>query len=290
MKTRIKTTIVSFSILVVLGSIFWYFIGVRCGQSGLVHALFLKATLYFGVRSISVLLIKLGCSGFSLVFLIFALRGLAASAAGISMMSPAGGGIIPSNSGSSWAEDSFEIGVLMEPFSETEMEGTSARSSIPRVEEAGPPPMVHNESLESSMRNRIARLEGDGSPYLLDKEKGQYWSDIKVELDQAPSQTEYQRLLEFESRDLQIRELKQECLRLFEKVLDENSSLADQAPYKPQDAFNDFLDEHRGRLDKRELEVDVVARDKKELLFLNLLRQRLKKEGPTSVKEIFILK
>jgi len=38
------------------------------------------------------------------------------------------------------SEDSFEIGVLEEPFSETELEGTSARSSIPRVagDEAGP--------------------------------------------------------------------------------------------------------------------------------------------------------
>lgn len=184
-------------------------------------------------------------------------------------------------------EDSFGIPVLMEPFPETEMEGASAGSSIPRVDEAGPPPLVHNSSLEASMRNRIARLEGDGSPYLLDKEKGNYWSDIKVELDNAPSQGEYKRLLEFESRDLQIRELKHECLRLFEEVLNQNPPLADQAPYKPQEAFNDFLGQHRDQLDQRELEVDVVERDKEEIKFLYIVRQGLKKDGPAYVTYIF---
>ncbi|KAK7405664.1 hypothetical protein VNO78_07249 [Psophocarpus tetragonolobus] len=87
------------------------------------------------------------------------------------------GEIFPSSGPSrstSWTEDSFEMRVLMEPFSETEMEGTLARSSIPRVagDEAGPShqrSVVENASLESSMRNRIARLEQDNSPYLLDK-------------------------------------------------------------------------------------------------------------------------
>lgn len=37
------------------------------------------------------------------------------------------------SSSSSWTEDSFELRVLSEPFSETEMEGTAVNSSIPRV-------------------------------------------------------------------------------------------------------------------------------------------------------------
>ncbi|KVI03241.1 hypothetical protein Ccrd_018462, partial [Cynara cardunculus var. scolymus] len=55
-----------------------------------------------------------------------------------------GGDIIPSNSGSGpsrptpCTEDSFEMKVLMEPFSETETTGTSARSLIPRDDEATP--------------------------------------------------------------------------------------------------------------------------------------------------------
>lgn len=41
---------------------------------------------------------------------------------------------------SSWTEDSFEIRVLLEPFPETEMEGTSGNPTRPRVarDEAGP--------------------------------------------------------------------------------------------------------------------------------------------------------
>ena len=53
-------------------------------------------------------------------------------------------GALPAPSGpsssSSWTEDSFEMRVLLEPFSETEMEGTSVNSSIPGVarDDAGP--------------------------------------------------------------------------------------------------------------------------------------------------------
>ncbi|KAC9268304.1 hypothetical protein E3N88_46070 [Mikania micrantha] len=144
--------------------------------------------------------------------------------------------------------------------------GTSSRSSIPRVDEAGPPPLVHNGSLESSMRNRIARLEQGESPYLLDKAKGKYWSDIKVALDHAPSQREYNWLLEFENRDLQIRELKHEALRLFQEVLAQNPALADQAPYKPREVFDDFLSRERDQIDL--LNEDIPTRDNRELAFL----------------------
>ncbi|KAI3670761.1 hypothetical protein L2E82_53730 [Cichorium intybus] len=210
-----------------------------------------------------------------------------ASGVEIYMMHPSGGEITPSNSGSSRTEDSFGIQVLMEPFSETEMGGTSGRSSIPRVDEAGPPPLVHDFSLESSMRNRIVRLEQGESPYLLDKAKGAYWADIKLELDHAPSQREYNRLLEFENRDLHIREKKTESFRLFQAVLERNPTLADQAPYNPQEAFNDFLDQHRDRLDHRELEVDVGERDKAEIAFLNIVIKGLKENGASYVRRIF---
>ena len=223
-------------------------------------------------------------SGFIIFLIGFAARALFASGAEIYMMSPSGGGIIPSNSGSSWTEDSFEIKVLMEPSPEPEMEGTSARSAIPRVDEAGPPPLTHNCSLESSMRNRIARLEGDGSSYLLDKEKGEYWSDIKLAMGQAPSQQEYQRLLEFENSDLQIRELKHECLQIFQKVLTQNPTLAAQAPYNPQEAFNDFLGQPTG---PEGTGSGRGERDQEEIKFLDLLRQSLKKYGPAYVTYIF---
>lgn len=204
----------------------------------------------------------------------------------------------PSRS-SSWAEDPFEIQVLTEPFSETEMEGTSARSSIPRVaiDEAGPshqgheeaePPqkVVNNASLESSMRNRIVRLEQDNSPYLLDKAKGEYWTQIKQQLDHIHSQDEYNRFIEFENRDLQIRERKQECLRLFNHVLAKHPPLEGLAPYNPQEALNDFLDEHRQEVDKR-VHLEVEKGDREHIAFLEKLLSDLKNSGPDAVKRIF---
>lgn len=214
------------------------------------------------------------------------------------------GEIIPGSGPSrstSWTEDSFEIGVLMEPFSETEMGGTSAPSSIPRVagDEAGPShqgAVVKNASLESSMRNRIVRLEQDNSPYLLDKAKGDSWAHIKQELDHASSQREYSQLLEFENRDLQIRERKHECFRLFNHVLAQNPALADQAPYNPQEVFDDFLDERREELDKLAEEpvgerahgqgVPLEERDQEEIAFLEGLLIDLQRSGPDAVKTI----
>lgn len=286
MKKIVRTTILSLFLLVVLG-VLLYFLGARCGQLGFVHALFFQATLSFGVRSLSVLLLKVGFSSFIIFFICFSVKAFFASGVEIYMMHPSGGEITPSNSGSSRTEDSFGIQVLMEPFSETEMGGTSGRSSIPRVDEAGPPPLVHDFSLESSMRNRIVRLEQGESPYLLDKAKGAYWADIKLELDHAPSQREYNRLLEFENRDLHIREKKTESFRLFQAVLERNPTLADQAPYNPQEAFNDFLDQHRDRLDHRELEVDVGERDKAEIAFFNIVIKGLKENGASYVRRIF---
>ncbi|PWA44242.1 hypothetical protein CTI12_AA526070 [Artemisia annua] len=95
---------------------------------------------FIGVKALSS---KMGCSS-ALAFVIgCAFRALVtAGIGGANMVSD--GEIIPSNSGSggpshsnSWTEDSFSIGVLMEPFSETEMEGTSVHSSVAR-DEAGP--------------------------------------------------------------------------------------------------------------------------------------------------------
>ena len=143
--------------------------------------------------------------------------------------------------------------------------------------------VVRNESLESSMRFRIVRLELDNSPYLLDKARGDYWAQIRHELDHVSSQRDSNSLLEFENRDLRIREQKQECFRLFNRVLSEHPYLAGQAPYKPNEVFDDFLDE---LLDKQAKE-PVVEKDKKEIAFLEGLRMDLQNNGPNTILPIF---
>lgn len=204
----------------------------------------------------------------------------------------------------------------MEPFSETEMMGTSARSSIPRDDEATPSSqsswagswidkwinrgevgssiprvaddeahqgaVVQNTSLESSIRNRIVRLEQNTLICSIrERDRG----EIKQELDHASSQREYNRVLDFENRDLQIRERKNECFHLYKEVLAKHPTLADQTPYNPQEVFDDFLNHHRGQLDQQELHVE--KNDHLELRFLDLLRQRLKENGPAYVRKIF---
>lgn len=191
------------------------------------------------------------------------------------------------SSSSSWTEDPFEPRVLLEPFSETEMQGTAVNSSIPRVarDEAGPShqaAIVHNSSLESSIRSRIRFLEDDSTIFLLDKETGEYWNEIRGALDQAPTQEEYRRLLEFENRDLQIRERKHACLSLFQQELSNHPALGENAAYNPKEAFIDFFDEKRGELDTH-LEWSIAKKDREELLFLGKVDQDIKKNGPDSI-------
>ena len=175
------------------------------------------------------------------------------------------------SSSSSWTEDSFEIGVLLEPFSETDIEDTS-----------GNPPIRQNDSLEASLKKRIEQLHRENCVFLLDKSQTTYWNDIKRTLDQAPFQKEYTRLLDFENRDLQIRELKHSCFSQFQQVLSARPALAENAAYHPEEALLDFFDEKRGELDTH-LEWSIAKKDREELLFLGKVDQDIKKNGPDSI-------
>ena len=136
------------------------------------------------------------------------------------------------------------------------------------------------------MRNRIVRLESENTLFLLDKERGEYWADVKQALDQASSQEDYLRLLEFENRDLQIRELKHRCYNLFRQTLSEHPGLAEKS-YNPTEAFLDFCDEKRKELDSH-LEWNVEGKDRIELQLLERMEQDIKQRGPDSIylKEI----
>lgn len=131
----------------------------------------------------------------------------------------------------------------------------------------------------------------------MDQRPASYWEGVKGELDGAPSQQEYNFLLEFENRDLLIRERKHECFRLFNQVLAKNPALADQAPYNPQEVFEDFLDERRKELDRQAEEpvgekahgqgVPLEKRDGEEIAFLEGLLIDLQRSGPDAVKTLF---
>ncbi len=94
-------------------------------------------------------------------------------------------------------------------------------------------------------------MENTNCIFLLDKDRGEYWAEVKNALDNCSSQKEYNRLLEFENRDLQIRELKHECYSIFQQMLTDHPALAENAAYTPNEAFIDFLNEKRNELDQK---------------------------------------
>lgn len=80
--------------------------------------------------------------------------------------------------------------------------------------------------------------------------------------------------------------------------MEENPTLADQAPYEPEEVFDDFLTERRAELDKQLAEEPVgerapgqglplAERDRREILFLDQLRHELQNNGPAAIKPIF---
>lgn len=209
--------------------------------------------------------------------------------------SGAGGDANPSSSFfegvSDWIKKTTEPGeeINSQPSQEVAPNegGREVPSSTPGVarNEAGPshqPLIVKNGSLEASIRNRVVTLENDQTVFLLEKERGKYWSDIKAALDQAHSQSEYNRLLEFENRDLQIRELKHSCYSLFQQVLSAHPDLAERASYNPGEALRDFFDEKRDELDNTLAWSTPTEKDREELKFVDTVGQDFRKRGRDS--------
>lgn len=162
------------------------------------------------------------------------------------------------SSSSSFTEDSFEMDVLLQPD------------------------VVPNLSFESSLRSRIVRLEEEHTLFLLDKERGEYWAEMKTSLNQAPSQKEYNLILDFESRDLQIREKKHFVFALYTHMRIEHPDLAARAAYNHKEALMDFFEEKRDALDTH-LEWSPAERDRRELQFLNEVENDLISRGPHSI-------
>nr|WSP02254.1 hypothetical protein [Solanum commersonii x Solanum tuberosum] len=164
----------------------------------------------------------------------------------------------PSNPSNSSSEDSFALQVLLESW-----------------------PVTHNSGFESSLRNRINTLENENSPFLLSKERGENWAEVKTTLHNCPSQREYNRLLEFENRDLRIRELRHSCYSKFLRLFTDHPALAENADSSPQEGLLYFFDDKRHELD-REGGTPLV-KDQRELRFLDQLSHDLKKNGKNSV-------
>lgn len=139
-----------------------------------------------------------------------------------------GGEIVPDASPpTSSSEDSFDLRVLSEPW-----------------------PVTPNLGLESSIRNRISILENSDSSFLIEKPaRGGYWGEIQQKLRGCSAQPDYNRLIEFENRDLQIRENKYSCYLVFQEVLSQDPALAENAAYNPACSLLDFFAEKRDKIE-----------------------------------------
>jgi len=113
-------------------------------------------------------LLKVGLFVNQLLVVIFGVGTVMTAETQYGTMMMASSGDSGSSNSSSWTgKTSFEERVLQEPW-----------------------PVTHNRGFEASMHNRISFLENKGSIFLLDKDKGVYWSEIKALLENCSSQGE----------------------------------------------------------------------------------------------------
>ncbi|KAJ3668226.1 hypothetical protein LUZ60_018245 [Juncus effusus] len=148
-----------------------------------------------------------------------------------------------------------------------QLERFGARLYRPQAEEAGPsgaqvaappqpqprglPPAAHNRSMESSMRNRISRLQKKGSPFVkfADPEVD-YRRVVGANLRQPTSHVEYEGTLTAENRDLLVREGRDRCADLLkESALRDPRVLSqgEEGPKIVQEWLPDYFDELRKR-------------------------------------------
>lgn len=148
---------------------------------------------------------------------------------------------------------------------------------------AGEPSSIKpNDSLEASMRARILKLERANSYFLLDKRNGEYWNEIRMALRNCSSQKEYTRLLDFEHRDLRIRETQFECFTLFQGVLSQHPALRKDAAYDPTESFMDFFSEKRDTMNQEYPELNPAEKDWNEIFFIEQVKNDLRTRGHES--------
>lgn len=86
-----------------------------------------------------------------------------------------------SSRGSGWT--SFDLDVIEEPWPNANEEGEEvahpASNHPEEIADTGTT-VAHNASLEASMRNRIARLEQDNSPFLLPEKVKHHWGGTNM--------------------------------------------------------------------------------------------------------------
>ena len=134
---------------------------------------------------------------------------------------------------SSSSESSFELQVLLEPWPDE------------------PGQVQRNLSQESSLRQRVLAF-GNGneeSPFLMGKTSFAFFQEVEENLKSAATQKEYNRILDLENRDLQIRERKRECFLIFDGLLHGELIPGSREHASARDNFLSFLDIKREQVE-----------------------------------------
>lgn len=173
----------------------------------------------------------------------------------------------------------FEI-----PGSPQEVRGIPNSSFELPLPERTKPIVQRNKSIESSLFQRVKNLENQNSLFLPQLEKGEFWTDIKIKFDSALTKEEYEFSLEFESWDLRIRELRQQCASILKGEIQNSNLFKKEEIYiNPVEAIKDFFDEQRANLEEGLDPIETFDShriEKKEVEFLiNLLKDLSKKKG-----------
>lgn len=95
--------------------------------------------------------------------------------------------------------------------------------------------------------------------------------------------------MDFENRDLQIREKRHACYEVFRGVLFKTPYLEETAAYSPLEAFSYFLNERRDVLDSSHPGHCPAEVDRLEIHFLGQVEKDLLKHGNESIyiKKLF---
>lgn len=116
------------------------------------------------------------------------------------------------------------------------------------------------------------------------KEGRLYWKEIKISLAQAVTQREYNGLLDFEGRDLHIRELRHRCSSLLINELSKHPGLLERCiDTNPDEAILSFFNEKREDLETALRPIDARRLDEAEIESLRGMIRELERKKSHSV-------
>lgn len=116
------------------------------------------------------------------------------------------------------------------------------------------------------------------------KKANDFFLEIQQSLGSASTQQEYNRILDFENRDLLIREIKRECWFLFRETQERHPDLLPGSLENANEAVLSFLESQREELEAELTDPDIHPRslDEMEIYSLTDITQDIKEKGGTS--------